>query len=87
MSDALNNPASLRHQFWLEGVTMPLIGVVGILGNLLAIAVLLSKKLKVVKSIRHLLILLSVFDTLVLASNSIVTSLGHWCEYYKTNYE
>ena len=83
----MRNTTILGSKFWIEGVTMPLVGSFGIFGNILAMVVLLSNKLQIVKSIRHLLVLLSAFDTLVIVSKLIVVWPGHWCEYYRTNYE
>ena len=78
---------SNAEKFWFEGVITPLIGIPGVLGNLLAIAVLLSKKLVVVKSIRHLLVQLAVYDTIVLISHMAFICPGNWFAYYRENYE
>ena len=72
---------------WVEGVAIPLVGIPGVLGNLMAIAVMLSKKLMVIKSIRHLFIQLAVFDTLLLITHMIALCPGHWFEYYRKYYE
>ena len=86
--DAMSNAASIvNFKFWIEGVTNLTIGGFGIVGNLLAIAVLLSKKLKIVKSIRYLLILLSAFDTLLLINHLVITCPGNWSVHYREDYE
>lgn len=69
-------------KFWIEGVITPLVAFIGIFGNILAITVLCSKKLEVVRSFRQLFIQLACFDTLIL----IVTLLfcpGNWSQNYR----
>ena len=74
-------------KLWIEGVTIPIIGVCGIFGNLLALAVLLSKKLQIVGSIRNLLTLLTTFDTLLVSSHLFITWPGHWSDSIRSNFE
>ena len=83
----MTNDTTSTVKFWIEGVTNPIIGGLGILGNLTAIAVLLSKKIEIVQSIRHLLMVLATFDTLSIISYLIVTCPGNWSVYFRANYE
>jgi len=46
---------------WMEGVLMPIVGAVGLAGNLLSVAVLLGKEMS--NSFNKLLITLTIFDT------------------------
>ena len=80
-----NHTANVK--FWIEGVTMPIMEVLGTFGNLLAIAVLVSKKFKAAQSLRVLAILLAVFDTLVLIMQFLFTFPGHWNDSYRDYYE
>ena len=81
-----NNTTDLA-KFWIEGVTSPIILTLGIFGNSLAIAVLLSKKLETLQSIRHLFVQLAIFDTLILVIGAIVNCPGNWSPYYREHYE
>ena len=80
-----NRTANVK--FWIEGVAMPIMEVLGTFGNLLAIAVLVSKKFKAGQSMRVLAILLAVFDTLVLITQFIYTFPGHWSDSHRDNFE
>ena len=74
-------------KFWIEGVAIPLVGTFGTIGNLLAISVLLSKRLQIGRSIQTLLIMLAIFDTISVISIVIWMSPGTWSHYYKTHIE
>ena len=79
-----NNAAT---KFWIEGVTMATMEVFGTIGNLLAIAVLVSKKFQAAQSLRHLAILLAAFDTMVLITQFIYTCPAQWNDNFRKHYE
>ena len=85
--ETLEDNVTIDVKFWIKGVINLIVGVFGSLGNLLAIAVLLSPKMELVPSIRKLLIVLATFDTLYLSSYLVVTCPGNWSAYYRDNYE
>ena len=74
-------------RFWIEGVASPIGGVLGIFGNVVALAVLFSKKLDLVYSVRYLFIQLTICDLLVLVSGIFIICPGNWSEYYKCHLE
>ena len=82
-----NTTVPLDFKFWVEGVTMPLLEALGTFGNLLAIAVLVSKEYRVARSLRHLAILLAAFDTLILICFFIFSCPGKWNSYYRCHFE
>ena len=74
----------LFFQFLIEGVSIPVVGVFGFFGNLVAIKVLSSTELEMMKSIRHLLKLLAGFDAVFLAFTMTLFCPAAWSDFYYT---
>ena len=51
----------------IKGILMPIVGVIGIIGNLVSIHVLRLKELSMNQNFCHLLILLATYDSVFLA--------------------
>lgn len=65
--------------FWFEGILVPSVGSVGIVGNVLCVAVLTRRDLDLKPSFRNLFVNLCVFDTLFLAAVCLFFALPiHW---------
>ena len=80
-------PNSSPAKFWIEGVAVPFVGTFGIIGNTLAICVLLSRRLQIAKSIQSLLILLAIFDTSSVMGMVLVMTPGSWSDHFRAHYE
>ena len=76
--------ADLAVQFFIEGVSIPVVGIFGFFGNLVAIKVLSSTELEMMKSIRHLLKLLAGFDAVFLAFTMTLFCPAAWSDFYYT---
>merc|ERR1719312_2287531 len=63
---------------------IPLVGIFGFFGNLVAIKVLSSTELEMMKSIRHLLKLLAGFDAVFLAFTMTLFCPAAWSDFYYT---
>ena len=58
-----------RVQFWLEGVGVPLVGGLGLLGNTAAIVVL--RKSEMCSIFNQLLVILAILDTVYVATGEL----------------
>ena len=80
-------PNASPGKFWIEGLAVPLIGTFGIIGNTLAICVLLSRRLQIAKSIQSLLILLAIYDTSTVIGLVLWMTPGSWSDHFRIHYE
>ena len=62
-------------QFISEGLVIPVIAALGLIGNILAFLTLRSQKLDMKKTFRHILSMLAVFDFLFIVTFCAVFSL------------
>ena len=68
--------------FWVEGVLVPVVGTLGVSGNVLSVILLTKQELDLKKSFRNLLIMLCVFDLLfVICMNLFYTLPVHFRVY------
>ena len=64
-----------KFQFWIEGVAVPIISCLGILGNLICLVVLNNKNVDLKPSFSNLLKSLSVYDILILVNTNRVQTI------------
>merc|ERR1712079_189878 len=76
-----------RAKFWIEGVILIIVGILGLLGNVLTLVVLSSKRSKRT-TFNQLLIVLSICDSLLIVffilvstSTTVMSSEPHWFIY------
>ena len=73
---------SMEHRFWMDGVIGLTLGILGILGNFLALVVLSRQKPRVTTTV--VLMVLAVMDNLVLISRVLLNSLRYLALYTGT---
>ena len=61
-------------QFWIEGVTVPIIASFGIIGNFVCLVVLSNKSVDLKPSFSNLLKCLSVYDILILVMHFVYST-------------
>ena len=70
--------------FWFEGFFVPIVGTIGILGNILSILVLSRRELDLKASFKNLLITLCIFDMLFIVAVNMFYTLPIHFDYYET---
>ena len=65
-------------QFFIEGISTPLLGIFGVVGNLVSIKVLSSRDLDMMPSFRHLLKMLAGFDATFLVFTLTLFCISSW---------
>lgn len=74
--------ASGAVKFFIEGVCTGLLGLFGIIGNLVSMAVLSSSELDMMPSFRHLLKMLAAFDATFLVFTLTLFCFSAWSDHY-----
>ena len=69
-------------KFFIEGVCTSLLGISGIIGNVVSIAVLSSSELDMMPSFRHLLKMLAAFDATFLIFTLALFGISPWSSHY-----
>ena len=69
-------------KFFIEGVCTSLLGISGIIGNVVSIAVLSSSELDMMPSFRHLLKMLAAFDATFLIFTLTLFGISPWSTHY-----
>lgn len=69
-------------KFFIEGVCTSLLGLFGIIGNLVSMAVLSSSELDMMPSFRHLLKMLAAFDATFLVFTLTLFGISPWSDDY-----
>ena len=69
-------------KFFIEGVCTSLLGLFGIIGNVVSIAVLSSSELDMMPSFRHLLKMMAAFDATFLIFTLALFGISPWSDQY-----
>ena len=69
-------------QFFIEGICTGLLGIFGILGNVVAIMTLSSTELDMMPSFRHLLKMMAAFDATFLVFTLGIFCVSAWSDHY-----
>jgi hypothetical protein len=69
-------------KFFIEGICTALLGLFGIVGNVVSIAVLNSTELDMMPSFRHLLKMLAAFDATFLVFTVSLFCVSAWSDHY-----
>ena len=69
-------------KFFIEGVATSLLGIFGIIGNLVSVVVLSSSELDMMPSFRHLLRMLAAFDATFLVFTLTLFGISPWSDQY-----
>ena len=69
-------------KFFIEGVCTSLLGILGIIGNVVSIAVYNSSELDMMPSFRHLMKMLAAFDATFLVFTLTLFGISPWSKDY-----
>ena len=69
-------------KFFIEGICTGLLGIFGILGNVVAIMTLSSTELDMMPSFRHLLKMMAAFDATFLVFTLGIFCVSAWSDHY-----
>ena len=69
-------------KFFIEGLCTSLLGISGIIGNVVSVAVLSSSELDMMPSFRHLLKMLAAFDATFLIFTLALFGISPWSTHY-----
>ena len=69
-------------QFFIEGICTGLLGIFGILGNVVAIMTLSATELDMMPSFRHLLKMMAAFDATFLVFTLGIFCVSAWSDHY-----